>query len=948
MTRRRRSDRCASFSAPPASGPEPLERRACPAVVSVSAPAEVDETAGQTEMLITLSQPVAASTSVQYTFRNGPGSAIFGRDYAVSLDGRQLGSAGALTFRPGQTSLTLRVDVVNDGLVENVEAFTLTLFSPRGLTLGARQASVAINDAGAGTPGSGPGTPGGGSGGGDPVSPPTRSLPTLQITAAATVAEAGGRSTVQVTLSQPASRPVTVGYSITPLRTTELQPATYGIDYMLNLAGRRLPATGTLTFRPGQTALALDLTVNNDRAREGDEAFTVSLQRPSGAALDPVAQAAAVTIDDDDDYTVSIFGSSPIAAGQPNDFLVELSSPATQREIFYATTINGTATAGRDYHPLFRAPVVIQPGQTTGRLRIVTIADDPANQEYDETFSIRLQPLSPGFPAPTPDFPVMIAGPLGPRPPEISITDSAFVREGSAGFTQIRLTAKATGSWSTPISFQYATRDGSASIADSDYVGASGTIAFAPGTTEQTITVSIIGDTKAEEGESLFVDFSSPVGAILASTSAIVTIVNDDDRPAEPYYDNEYGYGLVDASAAVAHHLGLNSPFPAEPELGGNEWGNDLINAPAVWAQGYTGKGTVVAVIDTGVDYTHPDLYRSIWINQGEIPANLRKGLTDTDRDGIVTFRDLNEPANTGFVTDVNRNGYIDAGDLLADARWASGGDADSNGYRSDLIGWNFVARNSRPQDYDDHGTHVAGTIGAMRNSIGHTGVAHDALIMPIASLGADGGTARDVADGIRYAAANGAHVINLSLGGGFSNDMEAAIAFATSRGVIVVAASGNDGANRPGFPASLATMPGVISVGAVDRTRTIARFSNWAGPDSALKHVMAPGVDVFSTIPGGGYASISGTSMATPHVAGVVALMLSVRTTTDIAGRDAVVDAIVDTSRRATSGRMAVNRAALFAAVGSLPGRMFTASVAAEATLPKSRFSLVCDSSGR
>lgn len=475
-------------------------------------------------MLITLSQPVAASTSVQYTFRNGPGSAIFGRDYAVSLDGRQLGSAGALTFRPGQTSLTLRVNVVNDGLAETVEAFTLTLFSPRGLTLGARQATVEINDSGAGTPGN----PGGGSGGGGPVSPPPPSLPTLQITAPATVAEAGGRSTVQVTLSQPSSRPVTVGYSITPLRTTELRPATYGIDYMLNLAGRRLPATGTLTFRPGQTALALDLTVINDRIREGDEAFTVSLQRPSGASLAPVAQAAPVTIDDDDDYTVSIFGSSPIAAGQPYDFLVELSSPATQREIFYATTIDGTATAGQDYHPLLRAPVVIQPGQTTGRLRIVTVADDPANQEYDETFAIQLQPLSPGFPVPTPDFPVMISGPLGPRPPDISIADTT-VEEGAAPFTtEAVFTVTLAAPWISTVTVSYATADGTATVADGDYIETVGTLTFAPGETVQTVRIPVIGDDRQERDETFTVTLSSPVNTIIARPTATGTIVNDD------------------------------------------------------------------------------------------------------------------------------------------------------------------------------------------------------------------------------------------------------------------------------------------------------------------------------------------------------------------------------------------------------------------------------------
>jgi subtilisin family serine protease len=297
---------------------------------------------------------------------------------------------------------------------------------------------------------------------------------------------------------------------------------------------------------------------------------------------------------------------------------------------------------------------------------------------------------------------------------------------------------------------------------------------------------------------------------------------------------------------------------------------------------------------------------------------------------------------NTGFVRDINRNGYIDGGDLLGDATWTAGGDKDDNGYGADLIGWNFVGRNSRPNDYDIHGTHVAGTIAAMRNSRGHTGVAHDALIMPIASLGAFGGSGADVAAGIRYAADNGAHVINLSLGGGFSRAMEDAIVYATSRGSVVVAAAGNDAENEPGFPANLATMPGVISVGAVDRQGIIADFSHFAGLDPDMKHVMGPGVDIFSTVPGGLYENLSGTSMATPHVAGVVALMLSARGTTDPVGRDAVVDALVDTAIRKTSGRATVNRRALFAAIGSMPATVWTAAIGPEVNPPKARLAML------
>jgi hypothetical protein len=110
-----------------------------------------------------------------------------------------------------------------------------------------------------------------------------------------------------------------------------------------------------------------------------------------------------------------------------------------------------------------------------------------------------------------------------------------------------------------------------------------------------------------------------------------------------------------------------------------NAYGSQATEA---WAEGFTGSSKVaVGVIDTGVDYTHPDLYQNIWLNQGEIPVAQRGVLTDTNGDGLITFIDLNASANASFVTDKNANGRIDAGDLLNDTRWAIGVDEDANGF---------------------------------------------------------------------------------------------------------------------------------------------------------------------------------------------------------------------------------------------------------------------------
>ena len=290
-------------------------------------------------------------------------------------------------------------------------------------------------------------------------------------------------------------------------------------------------------------------------------------------------------------------------------------------------------------------------------------------------------------------------------------------------------------------------------------------------------------------------------------------------------FNSTYGYGLVNAAAAVARAIGQQTPFADVADLGGNNWGNDLVNAPEVWARGNRGQGIVVAVLDTGVDYNHVDLNDNIWINTGEIAGN---GVDD------------------------DRNGYID-----------------------DVRGWDFIGRDNNPMDGGYHGTHVAGTIAAENNGMGATGVASSARIMAVRVLGPNGGTSADVASGIRYAASNGANVINLSLGGSFDSGIASAIQFASSRGSIVVMASGNDGASQPGNPASIATQFG-IAVGAVDINRNNASFSNRAGSNSAMQYVVAPGVNIYSTVPGNTYRLLDGTSMATPHVAGVVALMLA------------------------------------------------------------------------
>ncbi len=263
---------------------------------------------------------------------------------------------------------------------------------------------------------------------------------------------------------------------------------------------------------------------------------------------------------------------------------------------------------------------------------------------------------------------------------------------------------------------------------------------------------------------------------------------------------------------------------PNDPGAPG-QWGLTAIGAPAAWQQS-TGTGVIVAVVDTGVDYTHPDLNPNLWRNPGEIPG-----------DGI---------------------------------------DNDHDGFVDDVYGANFITNTGNPMDDVGHGTHVAGIIGARGdNGVGVTGVAWTARVMALKFMGPNGGYTSDAVRAIDYAVAHGARVINASWGGAAADPaLAAAVARARAAGVVVVTAAGNSAADLdrgPFYPASLATQfDNLVAVAATDRSDRLAGFSDFG---RATVAVAAPGVGVWSTLPGGRYGSMSGTSMAAPFVSGAVAL---------------------------------------------------------------------------
>ena len=261
------------------------------------------------------------------------------------------------------------------------------------------------------------------------------------------------------------------------------------------------------------------------------------------------------------------------------------------------------------------------------------------------------------------------------------------------------------------------------------------------------------------------------------------------------------------------------------------------IDAPEAWDTSRGNSGTVVGVIDEGIDVDHPDLRANIWTNSGEVAGN------KLDDDG------------NGYVDDVN--GYDFANN-------------DATVYDPDPI----------TGDGDEHGTHVAGTIAAVgNNGIGITGANWDAQVASLKFLGVNGGYTSDAIEAINYAVTEGIDISNNSWGGGGrSQALEDAIRRADAAGHIFLAAAGNGGSDgvgddndtTPHYPASY-DVPNVVAVAATDDTDSLASFSNFGATTVDLA---APGVGILSTLPGNRYGRFSGTSMATPHVAGVAALL--------------------------------------------------------------------------
>lgn len=423
-------------------------------------------------------------------------------------------------------------------------------------------------------------------------------------------------------------------------------------------------------------------------------------------------------------------------------------------------------------------------------------------------------------------------------------------------------------------------------IDESSYVAETVLVKFKPGTPaidKANIAASIGG--KIERSYTLVPGLTK----VVAKGKKVLDLIERlSKKPNIVYVEADY---IVNAKGIVPN----DSEFD---EL----WGMTRIDAPTAWNSATGNPEYVVAVIDTGVDYTHPDLADNMWINQEEISG-------DNDVDD------------------------------------------DNNGYVDDIYGYDFVNNDGDPYDDHYHGTHVAGTIGAVgNNAIGVVGVNWNCKIMALKFLDADGsGTTSGAIAALDYAVAMGVKLSNNSWGGGGDSVAlyESIDAAGTANHLFVAAAGnggddyvGDDNDSIPHYPSSY-TNENIISVANITSSDTLSSSSNYGETSVDLA---APGSNIYSTIPERythygddqpinpiGYANLSGTSMATPHVTGAAALMAGQFPSISAM---AIKDAILNTSepldslygKTITGGLLDV--AAALASIDSIPAADFTFDV--------------------
>jgi hypothetical protein len=444
-------------------------------VLSISDATILEGDAGVLSALFTVSLSTPSDQEVSVSFATADGTAASVQDYVVT--------SGSVTFPVGVTTRQVAVPVLGDVLDEANETFSVTLSSAVNAPIvdGTGTGTIADND-------------------------PSPSLAIGDLTLTET--DSGTTSGVVTVVLSPASgRTVTVNY------TTVNGAATSPADYV--------PASGSLSFAPGQTTLQIPLEVVGDLLDEPNETFFVNLTSPTNATLSD--SQGLVSIVDNDLPTITI-GDVTVTEGNTGSvnavFTVSLTSSTGQPTTVNYATLDGTAAATADYTPR-SGTLTILAGQTTGQITVPVLGD--TRDEPDEVFSILLSaPVNGTIGDDT------AVGTITDNDPTPSLViNNVTVAEGDTGTTPIAFTVTLSAASGQTVTVNYASADATAT-APADYAAVSGTLTFAPGITTQQVATTVSGDTLEEANETFQINLSAPVNATIADALGVGTITDND------------------------------------------------------------------------------------------------------------------------------------------------------------------------------------------------------------------------------------------------------------------------------------------------------------------------------------------------------------------------------------------------------------------------------------
>ena len=445
---------------------------------------------GTTSFVFTLnlSQASGAPVTVNYATQDGTAT-VANNDYVAA--------SGTLTFNPGETSKTITVNVNGDTTYENDETFNLLLSNVTGATLGTPTTAIGtiVND---------------------------DTQPSVSITADQASVKEGNSGTIPTTftvsLSAASALPVTVNYA-----TQDGTATTANNDYAAT--------NGTLTFNPGETTKTITVNINGDTTYENDETFNVILTNPNGATLG-TSTATETIANDDLQPTVSITADqASVKEGNsgttPTTFTVSLSAASGLPVTIDYATQDGTATTANNDYAATNGTLTFNPGETTKTITVNVNGD--TTYENDETFNVVLTNPNGATLGSSTATETILNDDLQPTVSIAAMQPS--VLEGNSGTPPTTFTVNLSAASSLPVTVNYATQDGTATLANNDYAATNGTLTFNPGETSKTITVNVNGDTTYENNETFNVILTNPTGATLGTATATETILNDDPQP---------------------------------------------------------------------------------------------------------------------------------------------------------------------------------------------------------------------------------------------------------------------------------------------------------------------------------------------------------------------------------------------------------------------------------